>query len=215
MMINSTPDTCSAIADCLEQYNGAVTAIATIFIAIFTIVLACVAGKQTRLTKDITDLARAEFISTHRPKIMVRRFRLHNDDLGGDFVEVHLTVVNKGSTKAQIEQAKGMVYFRSPDSAWPYDFDIYEGQMQISQKVLPAGGMTDAKITSIESFEHARGKYPSVSLSVPGVSVYVAGLIGYKDDIIGITRTTAFLRELNHSNHRFSAVGDDDYEYQD
>jgi hypothetical protein len=213
-MINAMPDACLAIADWLEHHNGAVTAIATIFIAIFTIVLACVTRKQARLTKDITNLARAEFLSTHRPKIMVRRFRLSYDDLGGDFVEVHLTVVNKGSTKAQIEQAKGMVYFRSPDSVWPYDFDTYGGQMQISQKVLPAGGMTDAKITSIESFKHARGEYPSVSLSVPGVSVYVAGCIGYKDDI-GITRTTAFLRQLNHSNHRFSAVGDDDYEYQD
>ncbi len=148
-MINAMPDACLAIADWLEHHNGAVTAIATIFIAIFTIVLACVTRKQARLTKHITNLARAEFLSTHRPKIMVRRFR-----------------------------------------------------------------MTDAKITSIESFKHARGKYPSVSLSVPGVSVYVAGCIGYKDDI-GITRTTAFLRQLNHSNHRFSAVGDDDYEYQD
>jgi len=38
--------------DCLEAYNGAITAIATVFIAIFTIVLAFVTKKQLVLANE-------------------------------------------------------------------------------------------------------------------------------------------------------------------
>jgi hypothetical protein len=43
----------ATLFDGLEKYNGAITAVATIFIAIFTIVLARVTGKQARLTTSI------------------------------------------------------------------------------------------------------------------------------------------------------------------
>jgi len=55
-----------------DDHNGAVTAVATIAIALFTIVLARVTGQQARLTRQSIDLARAEFVSTHRPRIIVR-----------------------------------------------------------------------------------------------------------------------------------------------
>lgn len=43
--------------DFLEKHNGAVTAVATVFIAIFTIVLTLVTGRQARLTKIAADAA--------------------------------------------------------------------------------------------------------------------------------------------------------------
>lgn len=184
----------SSIFSLLNDSRNAVTAISTAFIALFTFTLWRSTRGLLKATNENVKLVTDEFISTHRPKIKVRQFRLTNDDLQGDIVEVHFTVVNRGSTKARIEQAEGIVYFRSPDSVIPYDFDTYQGQMPISQTVLPAGGI-------------AKSKYARIS-------VYVAGRIGYKDDI-GITRTTAFLRELNASNHRFRVVDDDDYEYED
>src|SRR6266496_910438 len=55
--------------DSLERHNGAVTAVATVFIGVFTWVLACVSGRQARLTRESIELAREEFIATHRPKI--------------------------------------------------------------------------------------------------------------------------------------------------
>lgn len=57
--------------DFLQTYNGAVTAFATVWIAVFTIVLAVVTGRQARLTRQAIDLNREEFISTHRPKLVV------------------------------------------------------------------------------------------------------------------------------------------------
>lgn len=56
----------------LDKYNGAVTAVATAFIAIFTIVLVRVTGRQARLTTAALNLARQEFVATHRPRVVLR-----------------------------------------------------------------------------------------------------------------------------------------------
>lgn len=61
-----------AIIDFLQTYNGAVTAVASVLIGLFTGVLARVTGRQARLTRESIDLARKEFISTRRPHVIVR-----------------------------------------------------------------------------------------------------------------------------------------------
>ena len=82
--------------------------------------------------------------------------------------------------------------------------------MEGAQTLLPAGAATEAKISSVGSFQSARTKYPASS----GVAVYAAGRIEYADKM-GVARITAFLRELDHSNHRFHIIDNGDYEYQD
>jgi hypothetical protein len=52
--------------DFLQAYNGAVTAVATVLIGIFTYVLARVTGRQARLTRDSIELANKEF-GRHSP----------------------------------------------------------------------------------------------------------------------------------------------------
>jgi hypothetical protein len=65
-VLNYTADVANAVLDFLEKYNGAVTAIATIFIAAFTIVLARVTGKQARLTTDAISLDKSSSRITGR-----------------------------------------------------------------------------------------------------------------------------------------------------
>jgi hypothetical protein len=55
----------------LNFISPAATWIATAVIGAYTIVLARVTGRQARLTRESIDLARAEFISSHRPRIVV------------------------------------------------------------------------------------------------------------------------------------------------
>jgi hypothetical protein len=150
-------------------------------------------------------LTRANLISAFRPKVGVRWFRFHNDQ-ETDATTVTFTIVNRGLTRAQIEVAKGIVYFRDPNSIIPYDFDEYEGKMQISNSVLRAGEVCIGTVSAVEPLKKARAKYSTMV-------VYAAGRIQYRDDIGNLT-TTAFLRVLD-SNMRFKPVGDDNYEYQD
>ncbi len=86
------------ILDTLQAYNGAITAVATIFIGAFTYVLAIVTRKQARLTRESIDLARREFDATHRPRIGVRFFETFSEPT----ITLRFTVVNQGETKAKI-----------------------------------------------------------------------------------------------------------------
>lgn len=52
------------VIDFLDKYNGAVTAVATVFIGVFTFVLACVTHRQARLTKEALIADKRAFVFT-------------------------------------------------------------------------------------------------------------------------------------------------------
>jgi hypothetical protein len=95
-------DSLTTALEFLDKYNGAVTAVATAFIAIFTIVLVFVTGRQARLTTAALNLARQEFVATHRPRVIVRYIQgpFENEE-GGQFYCV--AFVNIGANRAIIE----------------------------------------------------------------------------------------------------------------
>src|SRR5207249_3575502 len=65
------------------------------------IVLAIVTGRQARLTRQSIELANKEYISTNRPRLRVRSFRL--EPLIPDKpITVRYEVVNVGGTRARI-----------------------------------------------------------------------------------------------------------------
>jgi hypothetical protein len=98
-MIAGLINTLWEIIGFLQMYNGAVTAVATVFIGVFTWVLACVTGRQARLTRASIELVRNEFISTHRPRIILR------DVCMGSGREVFYMLVNRGGTKATVVES--------------------------------------------------------------------------------------------------------------
>jgi hypothetical protein len=59
----------TAALEFLDKYNGAVNAVATAFIAIFTIVLVRVTGRQARLTTAALNLARRHSQTASRSEI--------------------------------------------------------------------------------------------------------------------------------------------------
>jgi hypothetical protein len=86
----------------LDKYNGAVTAVATAFIAIFTIVLVFVTGRPARLTTAALNLARQEFVATHRPRVILRYIQSPFENEEG-FQFYWVTFVNIGGDRAIIE----------------------------------------------------------------------------------------------------------------
>jgi hypothetical protein len=90
------------IIDFLQTYNGAVTAVATVFIGVFTYVLAIVTSRQARLTKESIDLARKEFIATHRPRVIVRLIQGPFDE-AKSHQYIWVTITNIGVNPATVE----------------------------------------------------------------------------------------------------------------
>src|SRR6266446_7879750 len=82
----------------LNDYNGAVTAAATVFIGAFTYVLARVTRRQADLTRQSIDLTRQDFLSTHRPVLRVRAFKL----VGGSYKEIRFVVASVGAGTAYL-----------------------------------------------------------------------------------------------------------------
>jgi len=193
--------------DCLQTYNGAVTAFATFWIAVFTVVLAFVTRRQAILTRKGIELANAEFIATHRPKIIVRFIQ-------GAFYEgidehqfVWITIANIGETRAVIEAIGGDLARRIGNEWLPPGLDAYakpiapitleSGQRHVF-KVQARTPTTDATI-----FQEA----------TQNVELCAVGVIQYRDGN-GRLLETAFLR-IDSGPEGFVPSKNPEDEYQD
>lgn len=78
------------------------------FLALFTFLLVVVGGIQGRLIRDQINLARDEFISTHRPKLIVRQFQLESAD-SDQPIKVAFSIINIGSTEATVRHITAQV----------------------------------------------------------------------------------------------------------
>ena len=78
----------------------AITAAATVAIFIFTRKLAQISKKQGRLTRKSIELARAEFLSSHRPKIRIKHVFLETEVWDTNLLQTRIHIVNSGNTKA-------------------------------------------------------------------------------------------------------------------
>jgi hypothetical protein len=152
----------------LDSHNALVTASATVVMALFTVVLALVTGQQAWLTRRILKLARQEFLSTHRPQLRVRAFRIISGihvppdpgvglaPYGGgerpsfrDTVTVEFTVVNVGKSTGHL--LRSIVSVQFVPSSW-----------------LPSWPLTGDDVTGEHKFEPGVSKAYTVSGKVPG-----------------------------------------------
>jgi hypothetical protein len=94
-----------------------VTAAATVAIACFTIVLAGATIIQSKLTRQSINLARQEFISTHRPLLKIKLVTLTSD--ANERAAVNFTVINAGQSDAVILGSSVLADFL-PATSWPH-----------------------------------------------------------------------------------------------
>lgn len=88
----------------LDKDSGAITALATVAIAGFTLTLWRATTEQGRLAQKSIDLARDEFQSTHRPRIRIKHLFLESDIWQGEPIVVTLVCVNCGTTDAVLHE---------------------------------------------------------------------------------------------------------------
>ncbi len=154
-------------ASSLNINTGAITALATIAVAAFTLTLWLVTNNQVRL-------AREEFTATHRPRLRIRGIQ---KDRGGAFIEI----TNVGESPAIITGVRG-VFGRKDGIRWATERPNLLANvkpLEKSQQILAAG--------------ESRGF--CVSATEPGSStdgyLVLAGVIQYAD-ANKIKRATGF-----------------------
>jgi hypothetical protein len=212
-ILNYAARIATAIFDFLEKYNGALTAVATAFIAVFTIVLARVTGKQARLTTDALNLARQEFVATHRPRIVLRYIQgpFENEE-GRQFIWI--SFVNTGANTATIEAFGADLAKRSDgtDEWFPPGLDA--GPKEIAPIVLACGERHVFTVTEREVSE-SELEIQIFREAVRDHQVCAVGVIRYKDDN-GVARDTGFFRVLDDKRRSFVlSEHDSEMEYQD
>src|ERR1700730_2544039 len=83
-----------------EAHDGAVTAVATIFIAIFTVVLSIVTNRQARLTRESIKIAQQAMINVELAYISVRSVYFGRTPSEGDLrgIATGFRLENTGET---------------------------------------------------------------------------------------------------------------------
>ena len=191
----------------VETYNGAITALATCVVAIFTGVLFWATNKQARLTRMSIDLARAEYISTHRPKLTIRHIVPEFEF--GKPIKIHCTVTNVGETPARIEGHRVTLRIIPPSFDQPVE--AIESSILLLASDL-VGGQSEVFLT-----ERPTTFIYSEALRVdrfPGAVAYLEGEFIYLDDN-NIARRMGFSRQYNPNTKRFDTIEFGEEEYQD
>ncbi len=177
------------------------------------------------LSKDsqaTSELARQDFITTHRPKLIIRRISL--DEGNGNYVspgsrspKIQFIIANIGGSRATIIESNAT--FAKIDgvlpSIPPYSLEtntikctIREAGQSDPPEILDIGdeGEVSRDVRSWSGGVITNGDKPPF--------FYFFGYIQYEDGI-GIVRRMTFCRKYNPTTKRFIEVGDPEYEYSD
>jgi hypothetical protein len=195
------------LASIANQWGVLITAFATVAIGYFTYTLFITSATQAQLTRESIDLARQEFISTHRPKIIV-----YGVDFGGtpndseQEIPVTFRYVNSGVATAYVTQI-GTRVIHLFKSTLPNDVQFRIAQLPYPIEVK--SGMHAFAIT----VDTMPSTSPNLLKALEGVEkVVCVGYLVYEDDN-GTKRQTGFCRAYDRSSNRWQPMNDDDYEY--
>jgi len=198
----------TVIGPILNDASPTLVALATIAIAYFTFTL-------WRTTKDTLGHLEHEFISNHRPKLIVRSVLIESDLRAAGEPNHHTLrrviryhVVNIGATAATIVQSSTTRWFvPTPKALTPGD-PLYGSDLSLPNTLVSGEewvGVCDADRLQ-ESFAYA---YHHSELPL-----YFLGHIVYEDDL-KVRRRTGFLRRLAPQADGFIREDNLDFEYSD
>ncbi len=172
--------------------------------------------KAAEATKKQTEVAINEFISTHRPKIIVRSVTIEPPTHptlpieGGKPLKVQGVVVNIGDTPTEIIESNITILVGGPKFNARTPFGPASNNIN-GIKLFPGGAWSFLVTAEQIDFKNAP---EIISLKQGEKTIYFFGFISYRDDI-GNMRRTAFCRKYNPETERFDQTNDPDYEYTD
>lgn len=206
--------------DFIDDKHDFVTAGATVVIAFFTIVLAWATDRQARLTRtainqarDDFKLARAEFVATHRPKLILRgAFAPITDPLEAK-IAVTYTITNIGGTRCWMTKchlglelvtyAGYPMLMLTPEMSFPSSVPFIGAIAAGESKVL-----TFVDPVRVWDDNHKR------NWGSTGLGLHFVGHITYIDEPgSNIMRQTAFRRGYDIDTQRFRRLWDAENEH--
>jgi hypothetical protein len=173
--------------------SAVVTAAATVVVALFTWMLS-----------KTTKLARNEFISTHRPKIRVRAFRLHSEDRTQMQTAEHKYLIefiyfNEGNTGAYIKQIRTRLI--AGENPWTYgDKRIHFDDVTPSADKLMTGEERMYLTKAVFNWDEKDENW------------FCVEDIEYRDEQ-GLKRKTGFCRRWNPKTMNWDREENDELEY--
>lgn len=193
----------------LNENNGAVTALATIAIAGFTLILWIATSREAQLTTETIALTRDEFRASHRPELVIHSVRLLDPQgQSSEPLSIQFGIINAGTGTANVVgSAVYFDYFPTSFALRPYLPELARNDLLPPHRMGVGASHTviarHAGLRSDTHLEHAR---------VTGFELFVMGWIAYQDGR-SHTRTTFFCRQYRRDlGGRFVVTDDPDAE---
>ena len=169
------------------------------------------AVNQSRETREAIDLARKEFIASHRPKLHVR-FIQSRPLVAGERVMADIGIANIGVNDAAVVSIGADMACRTKTCDWePPGLDVSASQsISPATRIIKSG---EQKTFFLQS-EHPLSLENFHKIHFKELDLCAVGIVKYVDGI-GTNRQTAFFRVYDSVRKRFIAADEPSHEYED
>jgi hypothetical protein len=192
----------------VDGHGVGIIALASLVIAAFTGTLWIATIQQGQLTFAALELARKEFISTHRPLVIVRFIQgPFRDPAGQEFISV--TVVNVGASSAIIEAFGGDLARRDNDGEW-----VPPGLSATPKNIHPITLISGRRHTFTVTARKAESDTEIAADASGEHELCAVGAVNYRDGN-RVSRETGFFRIFDQESKCFIAPNTTEFEYQD
>jgi len=191
----------------IDENNGTLTALATIAIAGFTLILWQATSRQARLTREAIELGNKEFNVTHRPQIIVRTFE-QCTEIGSGLLGASITYINIGSSPATIVELRGKILW-DIGGLRPGILEMVASEPD-KPRTVAVGEEGSYSLFSTYTFDGAGAISGRQALGT-GRLVCI-GYLRYTD-ANGIERKTGFCRRYEEGLRLWVRLENEDYEY--
>jgi hypothetical protein len=175
-------------------------------------------------TLAATELARQEFVATHRPKLIVRDVAPMNT-ASNNRVEIRYSIVNVGDSRGRVVQSDVYVEFfpeMAPMIVPTLANDKNDLEKAIGEPIILQGGQSKMLFYWTDHFtwdDRIKSDFGTTSdiwknRPAQYVGLFFVGHIIYADDN-GTLRHTAFRRRYEARGQRFYPISDAEHEYAD
>lgn len=202
----------------LSVIGPAISALATIYIAWFTLELRHSTDKLWDASQEQTKLARNEFLATHRPELVVRSFLFSKlpdapDDTGlTDEYRITFWIANKGRSPATLVGARFQPFLGLTE--------LIPGRNELLANPLATWDNTRATIAPGANIRHdvttraSSVRMAAIDMGIDKTDLFFLGRIGYADNE-GTRREIGFGRQYNIKTGASIILTDPAIEYSD